>query len=36
MPGGMPEHFALIPAGQYANAGDFVIAVSRVNRVVNV
>ena len=36
MPGGKPEHFALIPAGQYANAGDFVIALSRVNRVVNV
>lgn len=36
MPGGMPEHFAVIPAGQYANAGDFVIALSRVNRVVNV
>jgi isoleucyl-tRNA synthetase len=36
MPGGMPEHFAVLPAGQYANAGDFVIALSRVNRVVNV
>lgn len=36
MPGGIPEHFAVIPAGQYANAGDFVIALSRVNRVVNV
>lgn len=31
-----PEHFSVIPAGQYANEGNFVIAVSRVNRVVNV
>jgi isoleucyl-tRNA synthetase len=31
-----PEHFAVIPAGQYANEGSFVVAVSRVNRVVNV
>jgi isoleucyl-tRNA synthetase len=31
-----PEHFAVIPAGQYANEGNFVVAVSRVNRVVNV
>jgi isoleucyl-tRNA synthetase len=30
------EHFAVIPAGQYANVGSFVVAVSRVNRVVNV
>ncbi|MFA9276374.1 MAG: DUF5915 domain-containing protein, partial [Rhodoluna sp.] len=31
-----PEHFAVIPAGQYANEGAFVVSVSRVNRVVNV
>ncbi|MEY4039595.1 MAG: hypothetical protein RLZZ52_463, partial [Actinomycetota bacterium] len=30
------EHFAVIPAGQYANVGSFVVAVSRVNRVINV
>jgi hypothetical protein len=32
----VPEYFAMIPAGQYANEGNFVVAVSRVNRVVNV
>lgn len=31
-----PEHFAVYPAGQYANAGDVIIAVSRVERTVNV
>ena len=31
-----PEHFAVIPAGQYANEGTFVVSVSRVNRVLNV
>ena len=31
-----PEHFAVFPAGQYANEGSFVVAVSRVNRVLNV
>ncbi len=31
-----PEHFANFAAGAYANAGAFVVAVSRVNRVVNV
>lgn len=31
-----PEHFALFPAGQYANEGAFVVSVSRVKRVINV
>jgi isoleucyl-tRNA synthetase len=31
-----PEHYVVFPAGQYANTGIFVIAVSRVDRVVNV
>ena len=31
-----PEHFAVFPAGQYANEGSFVVAVSRVKRVLNV
>jgi isoleucyl-tRNA synthetase len=31
-----PEHLAPFTAGVYANAGAFVVAVSRVNRVVNV
>jgi len=31
-----PEHFVVFPAGQYANTGIFIVAVSRVDRVVNV
>jgi isoleucyl-tRNA synthetase len=31
-----PEHYVVFPEGQYANSGIFVVAVSRVDRVVNV